>query len=245
MPAAPRVRRRRLDSPVTSDEAVVIGRVTCRSWSYLARAAASHSSSPSSTCSSRTPQTARRSPSSTANTSTESNTDKPTQTPSTRRSQPHRLPREPQSRSEFRAVKRRNHRSAVSLLHLAEQAPAEVVGALSQLVQASTEVELAVRIAATPATRQSRTRSASAAEARAQREDPVDRGGEARPAQPAAIQCPGERVDRGGALGDSLACAQEQVHAGAGGEHRAVGGAPVGTQRAGFECVGDCDALEA
>ena len=58
---------------------------------FPARAAASHSSSPSSTCSSRTPQTARRSPSSTANTSTESNTDKPTQTPSTRRSQPHRL----------------------------------------------------------------------------------------------------------------------------------------------------------
>ena len=44
-----------------------------------------------------------------ANTSTESNTDKPTPTPSTRRSQPHRLtPREPQSRSEFTAVKRRN-----------------------------------------------------------------------------------------------------------------------------------------
>ena len=40
-----------------------------------------------------TPQTARRSPSSTANTSTESNTDKPTQTPSTRgRSQPQDRP---------------------------------------------------------------------------------------------------------------------------------------------------------
>ena len=74
--------------------------------------AASHSSSPSSTCSSPTPQTARRSPSSTANTSTESNTNSSTATPSTRRSQPPRLdPREPQSRSEFTAVKRRNRHS--------------------------------------------------------------------------------------------------------------------------------------
>jgi transposase-like protein len=58
---------------------------------FPARPAASHSSGRCSTCSSPTPQTAQRSPTSTANTSTESSTNKPTPTPSTRRSPPPRL----------------------------------------------------------------------------------------------------------------------------------------------------------
>ena len=55
------------------------------------RPAASRSSGRCSTFSSATPGTARRSPTSTANTFTESSTTKPTQTRSTRRSPPHRL----------------------------------------------------------------------------------------------------------------------------------------------------------
>ena len=65
-----------------------------------ARPAASRSSGRCSTWSSATPATARRSPTSTANTSTASNTNKPTVTPSTRRSPPPKLnQREPQPRA--------------------------------------------------------------------------------------------------------------------------------------------------